>query len=127
MKRIEQEEQMKVIEWAQWQKGRFPCLELLFHIPNGGGRTKAEGGILKAMGVKKGIPDLFLPCARGGYNGLFIEMKAEGGTVSREQGEIMAQLRSEGYSAEVCVGASTAISVIEKYLKSETFGKGAKG
>ena len=31
-----------------------------FHVPNGGGRSKAEAGILKAMGVLAGIPDLFV-------------------------------------------------------------------
>lgn len=31
-----------------------------FHCPNGGGRSKAEAGILKAMGVLAGIPDLFV-------------------------------------------------------------------
>ena len=31
---------------------------LVAHIPNGGGRSKAEAGILKAMGVRAGMPDL---------------------------------------------------------------------
>lgn len=31
-----------------------------FHVPNGGGRSKAEAGILKAMGVLAGMPDLFV-------------------------------------------------------------------
>jgi len=31
-----------------------------WHTPNGGGRTKAEAGILKAMGVLAGMPDLFV-------------------------------------------------------------------
>lgn len=30
------------------------------HIPNGGGRSKAEAGILKAMGVLAGMPDLLV-------------------------------------------------------------------
>lgn len=31
-----------------------------FHVPNGGGRSKAEAGILKAMGVLAGMPDLLV-------------------------------------------------------------------
>jgi hypothetical protein len=30
------------------------------HVPNGGARTKAEGGILKSMGVRAGVPDLLV-------------------------------------------------------------------
>ncbi len=30
------------------------------HIPNGSFRTKAEAGLLKAMGVRAGAPDLLL-------------------------------------------------------------------
>lgn len=31
-----------------------------FHCANGGGRSKAEAGILKAMGVLAGMPDVFV-------------------------------------------------------------------
>ena len=41
-------------------RASLPKPWLVFHVPNGGGRSKAEGGILKAMGVRAGIPDLFL-------------------------------------------------------------------
>lgn len=33
---------------------------LFFHVPNGGGRSKAEAGVLKAMGVRAGMPDLIV-------------------------------------------------------------------
>lgn len=33
---------------------------LFWHTPNGGGRSKAEAGVLKAMGTRPGIPDLFV-------------------------------------------------------------------
>jgi hypothetical protein len=33
---------------------------LVVHVPNGGGRSKAEAGILKAMGVLAGMPDLLV-------------------------------------------------------------------
>jgi hypothetical protein len=31
-----------------------------FHCPNGGKRSKAEGGIFKALGVRAGMPDLIV-------------------------------------------------------------------
>ncbi len=33
---------------------------LVFHVPNGGARSKAEAGAFKAMGVLAGMPDLFV-------------------------------------------------------------------
>lgn len=46
------------------------------HIANEGKRSARNGAALKRMGLRKGFPDLFFPYARGGYHGLFIELKA---------------------------------------------------
>lgn len=40
--------------------GLLPEPWLVLHVPNGGGRSKAEAGILKAMGVLAGMPDLLV-------------------------------------------------------------------
>ena len=47
-------EQISLFRWAAYQRGRWPELELMFHIPNGGKRNKAEAARLKEMGVKAG-------------------------------------------------------------------------
>ena len=31
-----------------------------FHVPNGGGRSKVEGAILKSMGTLAGVPDVLI-------------------------------------------------------------------
>lgn len=41
-------------------RAALPKPWICFHVPNGGGRSKAEAGILKAMGVLAGVPDLFV-------------------------------------------------------------------
>lgn len=41
-------------------RASLPKPWLVFHVPNGGGRSKAEAGVLKAMGVLAGIPDLLV-------------------------------------------------------------------
>lgn len=41
-------------------RATLPAPWFCFHVPNGGGRSKAEAGILKAMGVLAGVPDLFV-------------------------------------------------------------------
>ena len=44
------------------------------------------------------------------------EMKAQGGRTSEEQRKWIDESRSEGYRAEVCVGADAAWQVICEYL-----------
>jgi hypothetical protein len=41
--RSEDTEQIAVINWAQWNMQRYPELELLHHVPNGGSRNKKRG------------------------------------------------------------------------------------
>ncbi len=106
--------------WAEWMSNRQPEAGLLFHIPNGGARTAVTGARMKAEGVKKGVPDLMLPVSRGGFHGLFIEMKRRhGGRVSPEQASWLRALEVLGYCAQVCFGADEAIAVIDRYLKGE--------
>lgn len=47
-----------------------------FAIPNGGKRNVIVAQKMKAEGVRAGIPDLCLPVMRGGYGGMYIELKA---------------------------------------------------
>jgi len=60
MNHIEDNEQICLMEWAAAQSGKFPELSLIFHIPNGGKRNAREAARFKRMGVKAGVPDLFL-------------------------------------------------------------------
>ena len=116
----EDEEQIQIIRWALCQRGKHPELGLLLHIPNGGSRGKVEAARFKAMGVKKGVPDLFLPAPRGGYAGLFIELKRRrGGQVSADQREWIAALTNEGYCAQVCRGFEEAVELLSRYIAGE--------
>jgi len=84
---------------------------------NGGLRGKAEAARLKAEGVKAGVPDLCIPIARGGYHGLFVEMKFGRNKPTDEQMKWLSTLERNGYMATVCWGAEEAIAVIEQYAK----------
>ena len=118
----ESEEQQAVMSWSEWAANRMPEAGLLFHIPNGGARTAVTGARMKAEGVKKGVPDLMLPVARGGYHGLFIEMKRrQGGRVSPEQAGWLRNLEVMGYCTRVCFGADDAIKVIDDYLRGNIY------
>ena len=114
----EAQHQSNVIKWSQQPsiRQKWPELALLHHIPNGGSRDPVEGRHLKAQGVKRGVPDLCLPVARGPYHGLYIEMKAETGTASPEQKWWGEQLLAQGNMWEVCHGWRSAVRVLEWYL-----------
>ncbi|MDE7389628.1 MAG: VRR-NUC domain-containing protein, partial [Lachnospiraceae bacterium] len=90
----EAQHQTQVFKWALQPAVRraYPELKLLHHIPNGGKRDPIEAKHLKEQGVKSGVPDLHLPVARGGYHGLYIEMKTETGRASQNQKWWLEQL-----------------------------------
>jgi hypothetical protein len=57
MKRPEENLQRAIVAHL---KARLLKPWIFWATPNGGGRSKAEAGMLKATGVKAGIPDLFI-------------------------------------------------------------------
>ncbi len=98
----------------------------IISIPNGGKRTKAGSKQLKNAGVRRGVPDLFIPVpmpkkhGRGHYCGLWIELKTiDGGIVSDEQTEWITAFEGAGYYATVSHGCDAAWAVIEKYMEGE--------
>ena len=115
----EAQEQAALFEWLHFTEWKWPELKLCYHIPNGGGRNPIEARHLKEQGVKPGIPDLFLPCARGGFHGLYIEMKRRnGGRVSIEQKKMILALKKQDYCVEVCQGWEEARDIITAYMEA---------
>lgn len=114
-------EQQMVFDWAEVMECRYPCLSLMYHVPNEGKRSKATGARMKRMGLRRGVPDICLPVARGGFHGLYIEMKAVGGRATKEQCEYLDALREEGYFVAICVGHKAAQKTILGYVE---LGKG---
>ena len=62
----EYEEQVALMQWAEWNKPWIPELEAIYAIPNGEKRNAITGARLKRSGTKRGVPDLCLPVPRGG-------------------------------------------------------------
>lgn len=115
----ESSEQVSLFEWCEYSLGKYPQLSLLFHVPNGGFRSAATAGRMKAEGVKAGVPDLCLPVARGGYHGLFIEMKAGRNKPTELQKKWLADLQEQGYLAAVCYGWEEAARLLTDYLEKK--------
>ncbi len=113
----EAQEQKVLFSWIEYNRRRYPELEMCYHIPNGGSRDVREAHNLKTQGVKPGVPDICLPVAKGGYHGLYIELKRKkGGQVSAFQKTWIQNLSKNGYLAVVAKGADEAIQILTRYL-----------
>lgn len=117
----EHDEQATVIQWIERQVYIYPELDLVFSVPNGammgGGRIGAmRANILKAEGMRPGAPDLVIPSPRGGYFGMFLEMKAKKGRLSDNQEQFIVQAEKYGYFCAVAYGADEAIEMLTNYL-----------
>lgn len=89
----------------------------IVHIPNEGKRTLANGRQLARMGLRRGFPDLFIPTARKGYHGMFIELKRDIKCKATEhQQKWIDYLNRQGYYAVICHGADAAIEEIGTYF-----------
>lgn len=79
--------QIALVRWwgMTWRSLGAPSEEVLVHIPNGGRRDKRSASILKAMGARAGLPDIFLFLPRRHHVGLALELKSSAGRLSEEQ------------------------------------------
>ena len=113
----EAQEQESLFRWAAYNRVKYPELELMYHVPNGGGRNLIEAAHLKAQGVKPGVPDICLPVPNIKYTALYIELKRrKGGKVSEDQRGWITALNRVGCRAVVCHGWDEAREEIERYL-----------
>lgn len=113
----EHTEQATFIDWCEYaKKGKYPELDMIYAIPNGGLRNVKVAMKLKAEGVKPGIPDLHLPVARGEHHSLYIEMKDGNRPLTKYQKERKPKLEAEGNAVVVCRSCTEAIEVVCEYL-----------
>ena len=115
---LEHKEQAHLIQWADTViTQQHPNAGKLFAIPNGGHRNKHVALKLKEEGVRAGVLDLFFPEARGGYFGLWIEMKVRPNKPTLEQLARIQQHLDDGYYAAVCYNHEQAQTLLLWYLE----------
>lgn len=108
-------EHLEQVRLVSWFRKTWPGVRI-FAIPNGGGRSMAQGSALKAEGVTPGVPDLFIPAW-----GVWVEMKkATGGVVSPIQRDWVAYLEGIGHLVIIGRGFEDAKRQIEG-MKKPTF------
>ena len=102
-------EHLEQVRMVSWFRKTYPNTRI-FAIPNGGGRSMAQGAALKSEGVSPGVPDIFIPAWS-----LWVEMKrSTGGTVSPAQRDWMSYLESIGHTVIVGKGFEDARDQIIK-------------
>lgn len=101
----EHDEQAALFRWLEANSGKHPYFKLAFAIPNGGARNLFVAKKLKAEGVKRGVPDIFIPCPtklnkqdEHTCHGFWIEMKSKKGRISPEQEYWAHKLTNLGYA-----------------------------
>jgi hypothetical protein len=129
MREEEHNIQAACVRWfnLQWPEYRG----LLFAVPNGGARSKATAGKLKAEGVVPGVADLILLVPKRvkvlsafpneawwhTIPALCIEMKTAKGRQSTEQMEWQRKVESNGYKYAVCHSLDEFMAVVNGYLQ----------
>ena len=107
--------QIALVEWMRLAHPKVA--PWMHHSPNGGHRSPVTGARLKALGVRRGFPDLTLWLPRGGFHGLAIELKAAKGKPTTEQIDWLNHMGSIGWLAVCCTGFDAARQTIEDYLR----------
>jgi VRR-NUC domain len=83
-----------------------------FHPANGGARSAVEGAILKGCGVRAGTPDFI--CVKDGRT-FALELKTDGGRLSKLQRVAQDELRRAGAEVAVAVGLDDALTQLERW------------
>lgn len=108
------------IQAVRWFRTAFPQhARSLFAIPNGGARSKVQGGILKAEGVLAGVWDLFLAVPRPRCSGLFIETKFGKNKLSEPQ-ELFMAANKDSYAFGIYYDQAGFEKIIRHYLDLHT-------
>ena len=113
MKHLEDKEQIALVTWIRLMESKYPELASIYHCPNGGHRDIRTAAKFKAMGVKAGVWDIFVPVPAPG---LYIEMKAGKGRLTPRQVSFRDALEPAGYRFVVAYFWHDAAKAIAEHV-----------
>lgn len=99
----------------QWVRQQPSIAKLVLHFPNEGKRSARYGKLMKDLGMRPGVSDLFIPMARHDYIGAWIEIKTSKGIVSKEQSLFLQDMIRQNYFIFVCRSIEMGIKIIQWY------------
>lgn len=114
---------------ARWLQYQYPNIIYRFDLAADLKLTMGQARKHKELHPKRGYPDLFIAEPRGKYCGMYVELKAEGKSPYKRNGELKSdehlkeqevmlnKLNSRGYFAKFATGFNEAKGLIESYLK----------
>lgn len=114
---------------ARWLQYQYPNVTYRFDLAADLKLTMGQARKHKELHPKRGYPDLFIAEPRGKYHGMYVELKADGNSPYKRNGELKAsehlkeqevmlnKLNSRGYFAKFATGFNEAKGLIESYLK----------
>lgn len=86
-------------------------------IPNGTKKTIAGAVRFKKEGLISGVADVFVPVARGGYFGYYIEFKKPGGKLSKNQELFHEFVSTNNYKFRIFYNSIDAYKSVKAYMK----------
>ncbi len=113
-KREEASHQKAFFQWLAYTHPE--AYDLTWHCPNGGKRNAFEAARFKEIGVKPGVPDVFMAVASDSFHGLFIEFKSGRNGLTISQRDMLLKLLNQKYKVAVCHSVDAAIETVELYL-----------
>ena len=105
--------------YAQYPEYKIMSYPAGFVFQGNATQRAITGRRMKDMGYLVGTPDLFIPVARNGYNGLFIELKTGKNRLTKEQKTVSDFLMYEGFDFAVCYSVDGFIQILDRYLGKE--------
>ncbi|MCK4782151.1 MAG: VRR-NUC domain-containing protein [Desulfobacteraceae bacterium] len=112
----EHDHQVALFQFLKTIEMKHYAIKSIYAIPNGGLRSKAVAGKLKAEGVKSGVLDVHLPCESAWYIGLWVEMKFGKNKLTDNQVIWKKNLEELGHRVVVCYSWVDAANEIMAYL-----------
>lgn len=108
----EQSMQKGIMQWVRLQPN---INKLVLHFANEGKRSARYGKVLKDMGLRPGVSDLYIAMMRHGYGGAWIELKSTKGALRASQEEFLHDMKKQGYFTFVSRSIDETIKLIEWY------------
>ena len=129
MAKKEQQLQLQICNYLRIQ---YPKA-IFFSEPSGLRVSIGQAMQLKKMRSFGKLPDMFVAYPNGKYHGLFMELKVEGTTIFKKNGEMtssehiraqfdtLTKLYELGYAAVFAVGFDDAKEKIDRYFALQSF------
>lgn len=101
---------------VKYLKLQYPSIRYCASLGGQYQKYQSQRNRAVSTGYVKGFPDLGIYEGRGGFFGLFLEIKTKKGYPTKEQKQWLIDLNERGYLAKCIKGFDDIINEIDNYL-----------